>query len=259
MQVRSSDCKTDLKWGDSMERKKIIIVAALAVGIVALRTGAMQQEQLITLVCGDKERVSITKSQAEFFEMIEDMIGAAPGTVFSHEIPIPELKGSAVRAVIGDLPWVMAVRNERRKGETEQEAATRKAESMPSIGFSQKLLEDRIAQLQAATYLIQPALIERYKKEIADILTSDDSMRRLARNDSTIIDLVKAELSEVVEESLSHYIFKEYWIEGLTLDDVMSVSFSPDGSKVVTASKDKTAKIWNAATGVCRTYAYWSY
>jgi WD40 repeat protein len=239
--------------GGKMERKKIIIVAALAVGIIAWRMGAMERGQEIVLVCGDKERVSITKSQAAFFEMIEDMIGAAPGTVFSQEIPMPELKGSAVRAVIGDLPWVMQVRNERQEGETEQQAAQRKAKSMPSIGFSQKLLEDRIAQLQAAQFLIQPALIERYKKEIADILTSDDSMHRLARNDTTIIDQVKAALSEVVVESLSNYIFKKYWIAGLTLQGhtnlVKSASFSPDGRKIVTASTDKTAKIWNAGTG----------
>src|SRR5690349_23114375 len=31
--------------------------------------------------------------------------------------------------------------------------------------------------------------------------------------------------------------------------DIWSVTFSPDGKRVATASQDKTAKIWNADTG----------
>ena len=32
-------------------------------------------------------------------------------------------------------------------------------------------------------------------------------------------------------------------------DAVMSAAFSPDGKRIVTASRDKTARIWDAATG----------
>ena len=31
--------------------------------------------------------------------------------------------------------------------------------------------------------------------------------------------------------------------------DVTSAAFSPDGSRIVTASADETARIWDAATG----------
>ena len=33
-------------------------------------------------------------------------------------------------------------------------------------------------------------------------------------------------------------------------DEVKAASFSPDGKKIVTASRDNTSKIWDAATGV---------
>ena len=33
-------------------------------------------------------------------------------------------------------------------------------------------------------------------------------------------------------------------------DWVVSVSFSPDGSRIVSGSRDKTVRIWDAATGV---------
>ena len=32
-------------------------------------------------------------------------------------------------------------------------------------------------------------------------------------------------------------------------DDVSSAAFSPDGTRVVTTSRDKTARLWDAATG----------
>ena len=33
------------------------------------------------------------------------------------------------------------------------------------------------------------------------------------------------------------------------IDNVISAAFSPDGKRIVTASSDKTARIWDAATG----------
>ena len=34
-------------------------------------------------------------------------------------------------------------------------------------------------------------------------------------------------------------------------DYVRSVCFSPDGSRIVSGSDDKTVRIWNAVTGAC--------
>ena len=38
-------------------------------------------------------------------------------------------------------------------------------------------------------------------------------------------------------------------LKGHTAQRVMSASFSPDGSRIVTGSQDKTAKVWDAKTG----------
>ena len=35
------------------------------------------------------------------------------------------------------------------------------------------------------------------------------------------------------------------------LGEVLSVSYSPDGTKIISGSRDKTIKIWDANTGEC--------
>eukprot|EP01044_Picomonas_judraskeda_P043461 COSAG03_NODE_22869_length_286_cov_0.588235_1_plen_61_part_01 len=42
----------------------------------------------------------------------------------------------------------------------------------------------------------------------------------------------------------------EHTLEGHS-DDVNSASFSPDGTKVVSGSRDQTVRIWDAVTGEC--------
>src|SRR5947207_15731845 len=50
-----------------------------------------------------------------------------------------------------------------------------------------------------------------------------------------------------------HYVHRLCHSDLITLKghtgDVYSASFSPDGSRVVTASADKTARVWDAKTG----------
>ena len=40
-------------------------------------------------------------------------------------------------------------------------------------------------------------------------------------------------------------------------DGVTSAQFSPDGTRIVTASRDKTARVWDAATGKTARHARW--
>ena len=222
-----------------MDRNKIIAVAALAIGIVALRTGAMEQEQS-----------SISKIRAMLFGTTENVPEMELERIQSKQT-------KAEKAVEKDVPWMLSVRNEKRADETEQQAIERAAKKMPTVRFNEAGLEQLIVKLNAAVSLNYPALIERYKKEIADMLISDESMRRLASNDTTIIQRVKAGLPDDVLERCSHYISEGYWGEMFTHDhfakkgsySLDSASFSADGSKIVTTSNDGWIKIWNAATG----------
>jgi WD40 repeat protein len=44
-------------------------------------------------------------------------------------------------------------------------------------------------------------------------------------------------------------LFKNSNVLAFNSDGVVSAVFSPDGQRIVTASFDKTARVWNAATG----------
>jgi hypothetical protein len=230
--------------GGKMERKKIIIVAALAIGIVAWRMGAMQQGQEITLVTDDG-KVTLPEHRAILFTTIKDVIEDTNAT----EIPIPKrgVKAVDVQAVVNDLAWVLRVLDEKHADETEQQVIERIVKAMPMVvPFSQAALEQLIAKVNTVIFLNQPALLERYTKEIADMLVSDDLMRRLVRNDAPIIQYIPSE----IVQGLSKYIFKELCIKQDTIshnDKVWSVAVSADGTRVVTGSWDNTAKIvvWN--------------
>jgi tricorn protease-like protein len=230
--------------GGKMERKKIIAVAALAVGIVAWRMGAMQGEhgQMIALVTNDGKKTSIAKDRAMLFGTVKDLMEDLPDET---EIPVKIETQAALQAVVDDIPWVLRVLGEKRADETEQQAVERIVKIMP---VAQNNLQNLMVKVNGAIYLNQQALIEKYAKEIADILVSDDSMRRLARNDTTILAGIRGEILE----KCSHYIVNDFWFNVLTLDSnypVRSASFSWDGSKIVTASS-WVITIWNAQTGV---------
>ena len=56
-------------------------------------------------------------------------------------------------------------------------------------------------------------------------------------------------------DDLNHYLTKSNQIPNKILkghdDNIWSISFNPDGSKIVSASSDRTVKIWNSQTGQC--------
>ena len=119
--------------------------------------------------------------------------------------------------------------------------------------FSVNTLKDAWNYLKAAHYLNIPELIEKYARIIEIMLSSDASMRLLQANDQEYIKMIGAmNKDRTFADLILHYI-PEVWAEEHTLAGhdhiVSSASFSPDGSKIVTGSYDKTAKIWNAQTG----------
>jgi WD40 repeat protein len=229
--------------------KKVILVV-FAITFLAWRMGAMQQGQMIVLVTGDKKQTYLEKNRALLFGTIRDLLedmSEEDQNAPILELPVEKIQAqSALQAVINDLNWVLEVRNQMRPNETEQQAVMRIVSQMP---VTQNNLQNLMVKVNGAIYLNQEALIEKYAKEIADILVSHDSMRRLARNDTTILAGIRGE----IVEKCSHYIGNDFWFNVLTLNSngpVNSASFSPDGSKIVTASSDGTATIWDAQTGV---------
>lgn len=155
-----------------------------------------------------------------------------------------------------DFPWVLQVRSEQRQEESEQRAAERIMRAMPAEEFDVNGLVENIVKLQAADYFLQPALSNRYARIIAGMLASDASMRLLAENDgeyAAIMQDVRTVLPSDTTKLICDYMPCKDWHEELTLqkqgDSVTSAAFSPDGSKVATASGDGMARIWDASTG----------
>jgi WD40 repeat protein len=225
--------------GGKMERKKIIIVAALAIGIVAWRMGAMEGEhgQMIALVTNDGKKTSITKDRAMLFGTVKDLMEDLPDET---EIPVRIQTQAALQAVVDDIPWVLRVLGEKRADETEQQAVERMVKPRLAVPFNQAALEQLIAKVNVAVYLYQPALLERYTKEIADMLMSNESIRRLVRNDAPILQYIPSEIVQGLSKYINNRADEQYEIR--YNEDVRSVAISADGNKVVTGSHD-TAKI----------------
>ena len=228
-----------------MERNKIIAVAALAVGIIVWRMGAMQQEaeNIMTIKVGDGQIFKVPLEKARLFDVINNMMR---GWKEEQEkaTTLSNISGVVFKELLKDLDWVMQVRKQMQPKETEQQAAKRIMKDMPVVAFDESTLELLMAQLVIADYLQQPSLVELYSRKIADMIISGESMRLLSQGDQKYSDYM-ADLPSHLKMHVMHYIPKK-WVEGHTIrhnGEVSSVAISADGNKVVTGSWDNTAKI----------------
>jgi WD40 repeat protein len=121
----------------------------------------------------------------------------------------------------------------------------------------------RLAFATGAAVLFCAALLASWQRRQA--LASEQRARdrelaalaaNLAANRPTEAALVLLEIPRPDETPTSGDILRRTLAEPLTLAilsrhtrHVMAASFSPDGQRIVTASLDKSARIWNAATG----------
>ena len=240
-----------------MERNKIIAVAAVAIGIVAWRMGAMQQatnsENIITIKTSDGGIFQVPLEKARLFDMINGMM---QGWREAQEkaITFSTINGDVFQGLVKDLDWVMQVRSQKQADETEQQAARRIMRAIPAAALDESTLALLIAELMAADYLQQAALVERYARQIADVITSDASMKLLAQGSKEYGTFINDLVSHLRTHILHYMPRRGVWDEEYTAQHTNGkVVISANGTRVVMGSDDTTgAKIitWNGNTWI---------
>ena len=254
--------------------KKTII--AFAIAFFTWHVGAMAQEMLKLKAKDDeksKQQFELEKDHALLSININDAYGdLATKEGVKDAIPLDNVTQDEIEDLLDDENYEYILRVHRAynqgadanpvviRGLSEQERKRRAEIEARSWQYRAEIFRaDALSEawnyLKAAHYLNIPELIEKYALKIAIALLSDASMRLLQTNDQKHIKMIRTiNQNRLFADLILHYI-PEVWalkhtLEGHT-NDVNSASFSPDGSKIVTASGDGTAKIWNVQTGVC--------
>ncbi len=233
-----------------MERNKIIAVAVLAIGIIAWRMGAMEQEGIpagmIRVTCNDSAALNVPINRARLFDFFNAMLSAEWREQQVRAVNLPLISSDLFQELLNDLDWVEQVRAQQQANETEQQAARRIVQTMPAVAFDRDRLESLIAQLQAADFLQQASLLELYAHQIADMIISRASMGLLSQGDQEYGALITNLFPHLKEQIAKNMPKVAIWIEQYTVQhnsSVGSVAISADGNKVVTGSLDHTAKI----------------
>lgn len=248
--------------------KKVITLAVFVVGILVWRMGAMNegqgsgsegQEELVILKTNDESLFRVPKARALLLKTIKDLLEDAKLGDF---IPLSHVSSDGLKQVMKDLDWALEVRGDKRANETDNDAIERAIQALPELPFSESTLASLIEGLKAADFLQVPELVERYASEIAFMLTCNQALQLLYENNNAYITLVQRidQLNNPLKAVVYSNMPYEDWIELHSIHHdkhVQSVKFSPDGSKIVTASHDKTAKIVDVNTGrVLHTITY---
>ena len=77
-----------------------------------------------------------------------------------------------------------------------------------------------------------------------------EKLESIEANTSVILDEIKY-YKKSMEKKIDVTKFKCLKTLGKHSGIVVSVSYSPDGTKIISGSDDKTIKIWDANTGQC--------
>ena len=246
--------------------KKNIIIAVMVGACLVSESSAMAQEML-KLKAKDNQEFELEKDHALLSETINDAYEdlADQEGKLKEAIPL----GNVTQGEIADLlsgqnyEYILRIYRAYNEGKNADPEAIRNlsAEERKRIGearaldpviFSTNSLKEAWDYLQAAHYLKIYELIEKYARIVAIMLCSDASLRLLQANNQEHVKMVREiNKNRTFADFILHYI-PEIWVQELTmvgLEGFTSASFSPDGNKIVTASQDRTAKIWNAQTG----------
>jgi len=243
--------------GEVVNKNKIIIAfAVIAAGAVTWRHGmAMEQQgapagagQVRIFKTKNNESVEVPEDRLILFGTINDLLIDAPER---SDIPVAQFSSAALKKIVGDLDWVLHdVMPNMNENVDERDAARTVVRAMPQVQYSNSTeLYLAIEALNAADFLNQPSLVERYAREVADMAMSGGAMQLLARGNNQY-GAILSQLHDNMQNAILYYM-PNFW----TLqhnDSISSVAISADGKTVVTGSEDKTAKIvkWNGNTWV---------
>ncbi len=228
--------------------KKYIVIMALVSGFAPWSMQAMNQQDL-TVATSDNAQIRIPGNRVHYFETLNDIqIDTAAD---NSAIPLSILK-STMQQLLTDLQLIV---NQLHVANTEDQAIAHAAAQSKITELSE---QDFINARKAAQFLQSDLLLQLYDRDgitkaIAPILISDASMQSLYNNAEHIQRIQS--ITPIFKNEIYQYIKQDTWLETNTLTrhtaEVRSAAFSPNGKKIVTASYDNTAKIWDALTGEC--------
>ncbi len=229
--------------------KKYIVIMALLSGFAPWSMQAMNQPDL-TVATSDNAQIRIPGNRIRYFKTLNDIqIDTAAD---NGDIPLPILK-STMQQLLTDLQLIV---NQLHAANTEDQAIAHVTVQSKITELSE---QNFINARKAAQFLQSDLLLHLYDRDgitkaIAPILISDASMQSLYNNNAEHIQRIQS-INPFFKDEIYQYIKQDAWLETNTLTrharGIKSVAFSPDGKKIVTASADRTAKIWDALTGKC--------
>ena len=229
--------------------KKYIVIMALLSGFAPWSMQAMNQPDL-TVATSDNAQIRIPGNRIRYFETLNDIqIDTAAD---NGDIPLSTVSRATMQQLLTDLQLIM---DQQHAANTEDQAIAHAAAQSKITELSE---QDFINARKAAQFLQSDLLLQLYDRDgitkaIAPILISDASIQSLYNNAEHIQRIQS--INPIFKQAIYQYIKLDTWLETNALMShtrgIKSVAFSLDGKKIVIASNDGTAKIWDASTGEC--------
>ena len=115
--------------------------------------------------------------------------------------------------------------------------------SLAGFAFYQRQQAQDIARIATSKSLAAVALAEMETAPELSLLLATKSIRIMYEANETVLPLPNTVLRQSLVKSRVRLILKGHE------DNVNSAAYSADGQRIVTASEDKTAKVWDTETG----------
>ena len=237
-------------------KKNYLAIAVLLTGLAPWHIEAMNQPAAQQAAPADMKVktsngavVTIPARQVQDFKTLADMQIDAPNDI---DVPqLPKISQSVMQNIMDDL---QSIETSIQQNHTEDEAIAIKATDLQNTIGDLPLatqIQWTEKRLEAPASLQCDRLLKLYGSIMKVALLSDPSLQLLCDDNAEYCDLIKNLKPHT--KTLVWRQIPQIWPELRTLTghtkNVYSAVFSPDGTQIVTASGDLTAKIWDVATG----------